>query len=478
MPNPSAPGAPARGAQALLAASYALPAAIVFALLAADHLPRFMQGDSISYLMTSAAWKPPDRSWAFGFAVSFLVRATRSHLTYLLLNGALLVAVIMGCRSLFGRTRAGLVAFTACATAVAADPLTAAYARFYLSDFWAMAFFVGLTATLLPFLRGAPRRAALLAALLVLTVGAVFTRVAYAPVILVTAALMLSWSWRRGPAARWRALAVAALPVVAAAALAGCNATLFASQLGGQPFVNRLSGTFMMGVFAPALEQRDFTRAGVPLSDQEYRDLQLQDYDKRIAQVWGGTAGARHLVMDRLGDHDEYSAAVDRTCMAVVVNAFKRKPLTFAKVYLHSLALHFSIGEWRKFFETESGADRPLEAGFVEDFNRRVFTKIYPDITKEPSLTLSLYRTALPFYPPFLGLCSAVAVFLLLSRRSGTVEAAASAAFIAALVAAPLYSNYVIPRYVLACVVLGYVLIGLLLQRALAGRHHQPTPAA
>jgi hypothetical protein len=47
---------------------------IAFALLGAglliDHMPRFYQGDSLSYLSTGEGWMPPDRSWAFGLAVA------------------------------------------------------------------------------------------------------------------------------------------------------------------------------------------------------------------------------------------------------------------------------------------------------------------------------------------------------------------------------------------------------------------------
>ncbi len=481
MPNPSAPGTPARGAANLAAALRLLPVLIVLALFAADHLPRFMQGDSVSYLMTSAAWMPPDRSWAFGFGAGALLEASRSYVTYILLNCALLVAVAVQCRALAGGAGGawGNLLAAACAIAVAADPLTEAYARFYLSDFWGMGCFVILTGTLAAYLRGGAHGWALLAASFALTIGAVFIRLAYAPVILLAACLMLAWSCRCGPAAmRWRAAASALLPVAAVGALLGCNAVLFAQQLPGPPFVNRISGTLLMGVFAPALSQKDFAHAGIPMTDQEHYDLHLDDYDKRISQVWGGKGYLRELIMDKLGDHDEYSVKVDKACMAVVSNAFKRKPSAFAKVYLRTLALYFSVAEWRKFFVAESGADRPLEGWFVDSFNSRAATRIYPNIVKEPSATLSLYRAAVPLYPALLALCSAAAAFILLSRRSSVTEATVAAAFLAALAAAPLYSNYAIPRYVLPCVALGYVLIALLLRRALDARPvRTPQPA-
>lgn len=114
---------------------------IILLTMIIDHQPRFFLGDSVSYLSTDGTYIPPDRSWAFGFEVNWLLRATHSHLPYLLIQAALLLLTVALC-SEFRITSMHWqkLSFAIFAVLVCVDPLLNLYARFYMSDFLACLF--------------------------------------------------------------------------------------------------------------------------------------------------------------------------------------------------------------------------------------------------------------------------------------------------------------------------------------------------
>ena len=449
-----------------LMVTFGLPTCLILLSVLIDQVPRFMQGDSVSYLMTGAGWIPPDRSWAFGFAVHWLLKTTRNYQSYILINNALLIALIIHCRSYFPDMPRPAFIYVACAVAIAVDPLIAVYTRFYLSDFLGLVFFVGFVGAFRSFLLDRTTLPRAVLSMAAFAVGAVFTRVAYALIIGLTVAVVLTWACFRASApVRWRAASALLLPCVAVASLAAANSAVFSQQFGHKPFVNKLSGAFLMGVFAPALAKEDFENAGIHLSDGEFADLELSNFDKRGQQVWGSDArSARFLVMSRLGVSDQYSDVVDKTCRHIALNAVRRNPVGFLGVYLKSVSLYFSYGEWKASLDAETGVNRPLDTVFIKYINHLSTFKLYPDIVREESPMMTMYKLELPFYPIYLIVCLVAALYNLLRNPRGLTEVILSAAFIATFLAAGLYSNNVIPRYVLGSVFLGYLLLALLVQ--------------
>ncbi len=437
-----------------------------------DQVPRFFQGDSISYLMSGAGnWLPPDRSWAYGFVAHWLLATTRNYQSYILLNNIILLAMILGLRSFFpAGTRSHLLCYTVCAVAVAADPLLALYTRFYLSDFAALVMFAGFIASFRWSLRVDRSLSIGTWLALLFAIGAVFTRVAYAPVILLTIVLVLvrSLVHRRSRVGRQCVVALL-IPFVAVGSLALGNAAVFGGEFGHRPFVNKLSGPLLMGVFAPALSNADFAKAGIKLSPTEFSTLDLGSYDHRSAVAFGiGRESARLLIMEKLGITDNYSDAVNAISDRIVLNGLLRNPLGFVKTYLVSLVLYFEPAEWHRILALETGVKRPLEPWFVNWFNILSVSHIYPEIVAVPSVSLDAYGDVQPAYPLFLGVVFLVAIGLLLRRRTGPDATLLSAAFVAALLSAALYSDYVVPRYVLANVLGGYVLLCVVLRDLLA----------
>lgn len=160
---------------------------IILLTMIIDHQPRFF-GYSVSYLSTNGTYIPPDRSWAFGFEVNWLLRATHRHLPYSVIQVALLPSIVAICSEfLVTSMHWQRTSFAIFAMLVYVDPLLNLYARFYMSDFLACLLFVALLACLNRALCAS--RSGFLLWLPVMampTTIAIFTRVAYALIVALT----------------------------------------------------------------------------------------------------------------------------------------------------------------------------------------------------------------------------------------------------------------------------------------------------
>ena len=433
-----------------------------------------MQGDSVSYLMTGNGWIPPDRSWAYGFAVHWLLNVTKSFSSYIIVNNVLLICIIYSCRSYFQSKPIDNALFIMLAVFLSIDPLLAVYTRFYLSDFFGLAFFIAFVCSFGSYLSSAKFSWWTILLMVASAIGAVFVRLAYAPIIAVLVAIVLLWTCVHAAVqVRWKAAVALAIPVLAVATLATANMAVFSDKYGHRPFVNKLSGTFLMGVFAPALSVKDFRKAGIPISDEEYWNLDSHSFDQRGRQIWGTTmASARPLIMSRLGIKDDYDATLDRTCFQIVLNAFQRKPIAIFRVYARSLYYYFVYDEWRKSLEGEMGSDRQLEPSFVEYLNSMTFTKLLPDASFQASMWQALYKRVLVLYPTYLLICVLVSLCWIIASKRNLQIVILSSAFLAPIIATPLYGYYVIPRYVIASVFVGYLLLALTVRDFAASRQH------
>lgn len=456
---------------------YVLP---ILILMIWDFVPRFFQGDSVSYLSTQIGkWVPPDRSWEFGLFVNFLLRHTHGLSAFMLLQIGALVVLVEGMRILCPRGRSGLVAWGLAGLLVALDPLIEIYTRFYMSDFLAMAFFLvaigGIVLALRPDVRGV---GAWLAAALILfgILGAVFFRVAYAPIGLLSAVFAAVLMVRRLTRRHGMVLALAAImPILAVGAVAGANRLMFAHRFPNQVFVTKLSGVFLAGVFAPALTEADFHHAGIPITHPEFEKLDLSDYGKRVIQVWGHDhSDLQQLIRDNLHITGDYASAIDKAASRLVMSALKRDPLAFAKVYLVGLVDFAKPAEWQRQVPGEMGLTRTLPAYFITTVNRYSVLKITPDITTIRSALIRAYKAVAWLYPFQLLLGFLAGVFLLIRLGPKPEVAVPFAAFCADVASAPLYENYLIARYILVAIFLGYVLFATGLIALLALRENQP----
>ncbi len=419
-----------------------------------DHVERFFQGDSVSYLGTDGRHLPTDRSWLFGLAVTALVRLTGSEYSFMALQALLLLLVLMACAPLFAEMPGGRRAHAAFVVICCLDPLIGLYTRFYMTDLLAGLLFLLFLVSLHGAVQATRAGFRLWLPALALTVmAAVFIRVAYAAITLLSVVFLGFAAARlRLPVMR-RLMVAVALPFLAVVALAGANRIVFAEQFPGEFFVNKLSGVFALGIFAPALDAGDFRAAGVDVSDADVAALRLADYDRRGDQIWGtDDTDAQALIKHRLG-LAPYSQIVDRTCARIVAHALWRNPLGFLQVYATTLLFHFEPSEWRKYLDVETGVARSLPQGFVDMMNRLAKPRIAPGITAQPSLMLDAFLWVAPLYPLLLaGTALAAGWHLLLGRQTNPGCLIASAGFLAVVAAGPLYAVYVIPRYMIAAV--------------------------
>jgi hypothetical protein len=265
-------------------------------------------------------------------------------------------------------------------------------------------------------------------------------------------------------------------PFLAVGCVAVANQLMFSQEFPDEIFVTKLSGVFLAGVFAPALTQADFHNAHIPITSQEYDQLDLGKYEKRVTQVWGNQhSDLQQLIKDNLHITDApYSAAVDRAASRLVMSALKRNPLALAKVYVISAVDYVRPAEWRRQLPGEMGLTRSLPNYFLALANQYSVQKITFDITTIRSLLIRIYEAVAILYPfqLLLGLIAGIALIV----RSGCQPQTAVpfAAFIADLATAPIYGNYLIARYILAAIFLSYVLIAVaaaaILPRAEVGR--------
>jgi hypothetical protein len=434
-----------------------------------DFVPRFFQGDSLAYLATGeAGWIPPDRSWAFGYLANFLLRYTHGYSAFILMQIGILACLIASTRLFFSDVgRAGAI-YGLTAVLLALDPLLEIYARFVMSDFLAVAAFFAAMLALFMILRErvAAKRLWLFVLLFIAsTIAAVFIRIAYALVIELMVLLAGILTSRRLVRRQWLALAAAAFgPLIAVTILSTANGVIFGDRFQHQLFINRLSGVFLASLFAPALQMSDFEAVGVPITASEFLRLDLGNYDKRAGHPWGQSPDYLHqFIRDKLGVKADYTAEVNKVASGLVWNAFIRNPIAVAKVYAWSGIQYARPAGWHEALGVDLGISRALPASFVDFSNRYSILKIDPEITKVRSPLVRFYEVASYCYPLLL-LLGLMAAGYLMTRRGhgdGVAVAVLVAGLLADLAAAPLYSYYVIARYVLGAIIISYILIGI-----------------
>jgi hypothetical protein len=396
-------------------------------------------------------WIPPDRSWVFGILSNFIFRHGHGFSAFMLLQVLVLVGLIEGSRSLFKGLPLAHLAWAATATVVALDPLLELYTRFFMSDLLALSCFVAVILCVVRLMRAETSGIAtvgLCCAIVLATICAVFLRVAYAPIVFLT--LILSSLLLGSGLGRHRLLVLALAimgPTVAIGSVMGANRIVFAQYFPGEVFVTKLSGVFLAGVFAPALAPSDFAHAGIALTTQEFRALDLGNYDKRAVQVWGPAAN--------------YTAAVDRAASKLVRSALLRNPLAIATVYVRSALLYLQPSEWSRTLSGEMGLSRPLPDYFVTFANKVSVLKVTPDMTEIRSALIRGYILVVALYPLQITLGLFAGVYLVWRHGRAPRFVVPFTALLADLASAPLYSNYVIPRYILGAILLSYLLMGL-----------------
>lgn len=426
-----------------------------------DHHPRFMLGDSESYLRSGlGGFYPPDRSWIYGVLVREIVSRLHSLQAYILLQllGVMSVALLVIRR--LGRS-CRLIAASLLLLGLGCDPLVQTYARFYLSDLSAALLFVAFVVQF----GGPPATGRTLSSWVALAacgIGAILLRIAYLPIETLTVLLCLAISLLRRERRRFIILLPALLvPVLGACTLAGANRMVFMKTYPGEIFLNHYSGTFLMSVFGPTIAISDIRSAGIPVTEDEFRRMRLDDYDKRNAQIWGTEPFFLHNFMLARLHAQTYDTRADRAASDIVHSALRRDPMAFLRVYANGLLSYAEPSQWARNLNIEMGGDRLLSESFVSLVDFWVPHAVEPRSALRVTIWPRLLARVIFLYPLLLAGGLMTAVWALAATRNLAVRAL-SAGIVADVLTVPLYSSYVIPRYLLAAVLLGWCLLWLL----------------
>ncbi len=433
-----------------------------------DHAPRFYLGDSTAYLSTGmSGWIPPDRSWAYGYASRWVVEAAGRIDALAAVQCLLLGFAFLAVRRLV-QPVGGRAALVFCALA-ALDPLLEAYTRFWLSDAVALAFFLLFLCALAWFV--APRPARLLPGLAGLTVIAFlafWVRLAYVPVAFATCLGCVALSFRSGiQIGRRRAFAACLAIPLAVLAVAGSNAVVSMPRFRGTPFLNKMSGLYELGVFTPAIRLADINSAGIEMSPATFDAMQLWRYDNRPAQVWSDdTRYLRAYLQKASGYSDVFDARFQSLCHRIVRIGLAHHPQTFVASYLYGLALYLTPKFYVLHFDDEMGLNRDLPAWSVDFLHSFSSSNIGQAAPRARTPLVAVLRAVVPAY--FLVMIAGFAcamVILSTSRRWTRGQLVLALGLVFSLLATPIYSHGIKPRYVLAVVTLSYAMFACIGQR-------------
>lgn len=441
------------------------PLLIILALLSIDFVPRFYQGDSLVYVQ--ANWQtglPSERSWTFGLIVNFLLRHTNGYSSFILIQATIFAAIVAASQRFFRAVDPWRVAFGLTAVALSLDPLLEIYLRFYMTDSMALACIFVCLLGIMTAIDPDARPGAIILGLASFAIGAVaatFLRIAAIPVLELTALFVAALCWRRlRGRGRIGLVLMLCIPLLAAGALATANALVFPRQSSHALFLVKLSGINLAGNYAPAIEIGDFEAAGIPITEEEFRNLDLDNYPMRWTQVWSPSDHRLASFLGRKLNTSFSSDAVDAAAKRLVMHALRRSPQSFARIYLRTWWDYVRPAQWQSAVREEMGL-KPLPDSFVAYFNAYSITRLTPEISEFKSPIVTLVAASLWFYPLLLGLGLCAAIVLLLRDGTRPAVAVLSAGLLADLVAVPLYSLSVVPRFLLPAIFISYLLIGL-----------------
>lgn len=431
---------------------FAAAVALRLALLAADAHPRFFFGDSESYLATRfGRWIPPDRSWLYGLAASWLADTTTRLATLLVLQTLLTAAAV----ALVGNAllRAGLAAGPVALLLLLAslEPLGLYYDRAVLTDSPGAALLAaGLATALVALRRGSPRLAACAGALLA---GAVAMRTALLPPVLwavLIAAGIAIWPGSQAPAERRHRMRRSGI-ALALAAFAGLAAYAVATgKVTGRPTsFNPNGGFFLLGAVAPIVEPADFATTEHPAPKALLDATRHRQRDLRNAQLYGPGELVDRLKRD-FGDERKASRAAGTAARAAVI----RDPAGFLGLVLAQAGEYLTPGLYREQIAVWAGLDAPIPPRLVAELRQRVRDTPAPESVAAPSLALAWLQHALLLFP-LMAWCALVLPLLCVLRmpfadprkRVGLLlVAGATASYIAGVFA---FSAEMVPRYLL-----------------------------
>jgi hypothetical protein len=355
-------GAWARPVAALLAALLAVKLAGLFA----DPVLRFFMGDSASYLHTAlTGWRPPDRSFTYGWLVGATAIAAGSSWVLLGLQALFGIATALSLAGLLIRGAAVRPALAALAAlALAVEPAQVFYERMLMAESAGTLAFVLQVCALAAYAhRGQVRWMALAA---VAGTAAVSLRLSLLPVVLGLAATVpvvaALWHAPRGV----RAMAVArhlGFALLVTAALHAAYQSSYRRDYGEASYLPA-NGMMRIGLVAPLVRAEHFEGTGVD-GTRVLAELgqPLADTTRREAQVW-----APDGLYQTLARHTGQPEAVARV---ITGRALRSDPLGWLALGLGNVGGYFDPDVMPYRLEDDLGR-RPPDEGMLATLQSRL----------------------------------------------------------------------------------------------------------
>jgi hypothetical protein len=404
--------------------------AVKFAILAFDSYPRFLMGDSASYLYTAlTGWIPEDRSFTYGFLIRPLTVFPHSLIPLVVfqtLLGAISAWIGGYCLRLYFKAPFWIAAV--CALACAIEPLQLLSERFVLTESVSTFLFSVVVWLSLAYLRSAGL--VLLLAIQVVSVALISIRISYLPVVLANSVLLPLL----GPTALslWKAIRRKEQPPVRMFRLASSFAVHFLvavlvsqaalygyRQWNGYlnhrpPAYNYKDGLFLASFWAPVIEPRDFPIPELRAPIFDHLTFDLADPTKRNNQCFSQGGLVPQIIKETTakfgGDGLTYP---NKLAKKTALRAAKRNPLGLLHLFWVTAEEYFDSAYFRSTVELEEGTIQLAGEDFDKEL-RQNFNQGYAPL--RPSLVQRWHLSAEPWY---YFLLSMPLVFTVLSIVSG-----------------------------------------------------------
>jgi hypothetical protein len=383
------------------------------ALFFADPHPRFLMGDSASYLYTAVhGWIPPDRSFTYGFLIRPLAVWAHSFLPLMIFQfciSGIAAWIVSVCLVRFFQVRFWIAAIAGLLCAI--EPLQLISERFVLTEAPSTFLFAIYIFLALEYLKLG--RLAILVLLQCVAIPLISLRISFLPLVLLSSVLVPllgPWGrrlWRnlwkaRGPdASLWPGLRQGVVHLLIAVLVS--QTCLFCYRhLNGR--LSRLpaayvyaDGQFLLCFWAPIVQKGDFP---IPeLRNAIFDNLQynLRDPALRANQCYspGGLVPNLIKAVDaRNGGPDaqlEYKLA-KRTAL----RAARRDPLALLRLSAKTFAAYFDTASLRQQEEIEEGFHHDSTPEFKQDLLTR-FGERYDGVHIQ-SFTQQYHFRMIPWY--------------------------------------------------------------------------------
>ncbi|MBV9266105.1 MAG: hypothetical protein JO061_08055 [Acidobacteriaceae bacterium] len=392
--------------------------AIKFVFYLLDAKPKFLLGDSESYLWTAlTGWIPTDRSFTFGFILRALAVWPHSFAPMVLVQAALSgISCWMGAVCLLRYFKAQFRVAALAALLCAVEPLQLISERFALTE--AVATFLFAIYILLAFEYLKTARLSLLIVAQVISVALISLRISFLPMMVLNAALlpllasraMCVWTdlWRRLRVSRktsvkpraigWRPVVIHLLAGVLVSQLLFYGYRHINGRLTRNPPAYLYTdGLFLLSYWAPIVQPSDFPVAAWRDAIFNHLAWRLDDPRARNAQAFAPGGLILNVVnATKAGGSAPDMLLANKLAKKTALRAAKRDPIGLLRLSGLTVAQYFD----HQYLKETTEQDEGHRHGIPATFSRELQTDFHQPFQEKDldTLTERWHVAALPWY--------------------------------------------------------------------------------